>query len=788
MRCEARGLRGVELAGAKAEVKKPKLPKAVAGAAVVRGGTWRGPPEMTTLRRGIVAPRYNTYVLVSLIGLLLQTQSATGGICWSSISNGRCKELLSQGVTKEDCCASNAAAATAYSEEDLDSGSLFFWKVLGGGVQCRPCRESCTEVRCEEGKKCVVRRGRPRCVCSPECKAPRGGGPVCGTDGKSYKNLCRLKKRACKKGSHELAVAYNGHCQSSCARVRCGQGRSCVLDQNLSPHCVRCARRCPQPPPQQRAAARPVCGADGNTYKSACHLRLAACRAGRAIPVAYKGHCKQNADCTTIRCREGQTCLSEMKSGRPRCVTCTYRCPRKRERVRNRTHRDRDPSATMLCATNNITYPSWCHIVKDACATGFVLETRHAGPCNAYDTSPLYIEEDNTSSNYGVDLADEDARFEDAESLSYNGQTHRSLALSYTFCEKAIINFIRIHVIRNFIKMYLKFVITFCIFHLTYAWEIPDNFAKTGHSNNWAVLVDTSRFWFNYRHVANVLSIYRSVKRLGIPDSQIILMIADDMACNPRNPSPATVFNNIKQHINVYGDDVEVDYRGYEVTVENFVRLLTGRLAPETPRSKKLLTDEGSNILIYLTGHGGNGFLKFQDSEEITSKELGDALEQMWQKRRYHEILFIVDTCQASSMYEKFYSPNILAVASSLVGEDSLSHHLDPAIGVYIIDRYTYYALDFLEKVEPFSSKTLGEFLRVCPKHYCLSTVGVRKDLFRRDPDKVPVTDFFGSLRPIELTTNIMNVLPVKTNKTKAIEPERKYSYVAQFPDVSKFT
>lgn len=38
------------------------------------------------------------------------------------------------------------------------------------------------------------------------------------------------------------------------------------------------------------------------------------------------------------------------------------------------------------------------------------------------------------------------------------------------------------------------------------------------HTNNWAVIVDTSRFWFNYRHAANVLSIYRSVKRLGIPD------------------------------------------------------------------------------------------------------------------------------------------------------------------------------------------------------------------------------------------------------------------------------
>lgn len=84
------------------------------------------------------------------------------------------------------------------------------------------------------------------------------------------------------------------------------------------------------------------------------------------------------------------------------------------------------------------------------------------------------------------------------------------------------------------------------------------DFFQSGHTNNWAVLVDTSRFWFNYRHVANVLSIYRSVKRLGIPDSQIILMVADDMACNPRNPHPATVYNNANQQINVYGDDVEV--------------------------------------------------------------------------------------------------------------------------------------------------------------------------------------------------------------------------------------
>lgn len=69
---------------------------------------------------------------------------------------------------------------------------------------------------------------------------------------------------------------------------------------------------------------------------------------------------------------------------------------------------------------------------------------------------------------------------------------------------------------------------------------------------------------------------YRTVKRLGIPDSNIILMLGDDVACNPRNKFPATVFNNAARLLDLYGENVEVDYRGYEVTVENFIRMLTG--------------------------------------------------------------------------------------------------------------------------------------------------------------------------------------------------------------------
>ncbi|KAJ4385713.1 glycosylphosphatidylinositol anchor biosynthesis [Gnomoniopsis smithogilvyi] len=288
--------------------------------------------------------------------------------------------------------------------------------------------------------------------------------------------------------------------------------------------------------------------------------------------------------------------------------------------------------------------------------------------------------------------------------------------------------------------------------------------ALAEHTSNWAVLVCTSRFWFNYRHLANVLSIYRTVKRLGIPDSQIILMLPDDMACNPRNAFPGTVYSNADRAVDLYGDNIEVDYRGYEVTVENFIRLLTDRVGEETPRSKRLLTDDRSNILVYMTGHGGNEFLKFQDAEEIGAFDLADAFEQMWEKKRYHEILFMIDTCQANTMYTQLYSPNIIATGSSELDQSSYSHHADNDVGVAVIDRYTYYNLEFLEQnVRDLSSKnTLGDLFDSYTYEKIHSHAGVRYDLFPGGEESARsrlVTDFFGNVQNVEVDGTKNNTL-----------------------------
>jgi glycosylphosphatidylinositol transamidase (GPIT) subunit GPI8 len=123
---------------------------------------------------------------------------------------------------------------------------------------------------------------------------------------------------------------------------------------------------------------------------------------------------------------------------------------------------------------------------------------------------------------------------------------------------------------------------------------------------------------------------------------------------------------------------------------------------------------------------------------------------------RYHEILFMIDTCQANTMYSKFYSPNIIATGSSEIDESSYSHHADNDVGVAVIDRYTYYNLDFLETQvrEPSSKMTLGDLFDSYDESKIHSHPGVRWDLFPGDEQggrERLVMDFFGNVQNVEV-------------------------------------
>jgi hypothetical protein len=123
---------------------------------------------------------------------------------------------------------------------------------------------------------------------------------------------------------------------------------------------------------------------------------------------------------------------------------------------------------------------------------------------------------------------------------------------------------------------------------------------------------------------------------------------------------------------------------------------------------------------------------------------------------RYHELLFMIDTCQANTMYSKLYSPNIIATGSSEIDQSSYSHHADNDVGVAVIDRYTYYNLEFLETEvrEKSSKKTLGDLFDSYDDEKIHSHAGIRYDLF---PGGSAVArerllmDFFGNVQNVEV-------------------------------------
>ncbi|KAL1631650.1 glycosylphosphatidylinositol anchor biosynthesis [Diplodia seriata] len=122
----------------------------------------------------------------------------------------------------------------------------------------------------------------------------------------------------------------------------------------------------------------------------------------------------------------------------------------------------------------------------------------------------------------------------------------------------------------------------------------------------------------------------------------------------------------------------------------------------------------------------------------------------------YHEMLFMIDTCQANTMYSKFYSPNIIATGSSEIDQSSYSHHADNDVGVAVIDRYTYYNLEFLETQvkDPSSKLTLGDLFDSYDETKIHSHPGFRYDLFhggeKAARDRL-VMDFFGNVQNVEV-------------------------------------
>lgn len=244
----------------------------------------------------------------------------------------------------------------------------------------------------------------------------------------------------------------------------------------------------------------------------------------------------------------------------------------------------------------------------------------------------------------------------------------------------------------------------------------------------WAVIVATSAGWENYRHQADGLAVYNLLKSNGLNDDKIMLFLIDDISNSEENAMKGNVHhtvggNNLRQN-------AVIDYSGEQVTVDSFKNVMLGNKAPGT--SSVLQTNENSNILVYIVNHGGNGLIPFEYGGGLEAEELGEIIEDMYQDKKYRQMLIMIEVCFAESMALNIKAPGVVVLTSSSKTESSFGANYDSGIRAWLADDFTYQVINILSAGQDLSIADLytSVYQRVAGSHVRLKNYNNFGDVY----------------------------------------------------------
>ena len=281
--------------------------------------------------------------------------------------------------------------------------------------------------------------------------------------------------------------------------------------------------------------------------------------------------------------------------------------------------------------------------------------------------------------------------------------------------------------------------------------------------DRWAILIDSSKFYFNYRHTVNTLLVYQLLKKYDFPDDHIILMLPENHQCHPRNNYPGKIFDGF--HADDLMQDIEIDYIGADITPDAIIQLLTGRASSHLPFSKRLNSNKDSKVFVYFTGHGGNGYFKFQDTFVLKSSDLAYAVTEMNDKKRFKELLIILDTCQAHSMFDYIDLEGVHTMSSSLVGEPAKSYGSHSELGISTTDHFTYFFSELFRgrNATGISKTNLENIIKQLPERTIQSHIGYKS---RKNSKDVLISSFITYEHKILTAKNISTEIKSTQGKT----------------------
>jgi len=207
---------------------------------------------------------------------------------------------------------------------------------------------------------------------------------------------------------------------------------------------------------------------------------------------------------------------------------------------------------------------------------------------------------------------------------------------------------------------------------------------------NWAVLVAGSNGYYNYRHQSDICHAYQIFKKNGVPDSNIIVFMYDDIANNAQNPHKGSIINT-DNGPNVY-PGVPKDYTGDTVTPTNFLNVLLGKDMTGIGSGKTLKSGANDRVFIFFSDHGAPGLVAFPGFKMLYAKDLIPVLQSMSTNKRFDQLVFYLEACESGSMFNKILSDKlrIYATTASNPFESSYACDYNSNYNAYLNDCYSF--------------------------------------------------------------------------------------------------
>ncbi|KAK4302827.1 hypothetical protein Pmani_025113 [Petrolisthes manimaculis] len=214
--------------------------------------------------------------------------------------------------------------------------------------------------------------------------------------------------------------------------------------------------------------------------------------------------------------------------------------------------------------------------------------------------------------------------------------------------------------------------------------------ASTDDSGDlWAVLVAGSKTYMNYRHQADVCHAYQILHSHGVPDDHIIVMMFDDIANSPENPTPGKIINR-PDGPDVY-QGVPKDYTGTDVTPENFLKVLAGDTEglKGVGSGKVLGSGPNDRVFINLVDHGAPGIFGFPTTF-LYENDFTNAILGMSRNNQFKEMTIYLEACESGSMFKNLPDDiNVYALSAANSTQSSYACYFDSARRTFLGDVFS---------------------------------------------------------------------------------------------------